>query len=497
MTAQRPNVLVVLTGQQTADAMGAAGNPYLATPHMDALAAAGTRYRRAYCAQPLCAPSRSGLLTGRLPSATGVTGAAGTAEATGTTADGAAPEPPLGRVFAEAGYDCVYTGSWQLPEHEAPDGRGFRRLHPTGTDGTDGTGAGFSRTVTGFLTRPRSRPFLLLLPLPEPQGISAWARGQDPSTGPLPAPPPAALCPPLPANHPRAPYEAGLPRLAQRARPHTHPTAEWREDDWRRYRYAYYALVERADQQLGTVLAAVREHRRWSGRETVVVFTSDHGDGAGAHGWNEKWALFEEVVRVPFLLSGPGVAAGEVSDRLVSVGEDLLPTLCDLTGVPLPPDLAGPSGPAGPTDRVGPVGPVPSTGPRPKPVPVPVPQLRPGLPGRSVLAPGPRDTVVVETHWELPGVEDALGRMVRDERHKYVCYAWGDHREQLFDLVEDPGEMVNLAADARNAALLDRFRALLTEHCAGTGDPFGRFVPVPLVPVPLVPVRDVPAPIGG
>ncbi|MEK2493007.1 sulfatase-like hydrolase/transferase [Kitasatospora purpeofusca] len=179
---------------------------------------------------------------------------------------------------------------------------------------------------------------LLLLPLPAPHGISAWARGQDPSTGPLPAP-----------------DEAGLPRLAQRARPHTHPTAEWREDDWRRYRHAYYALVERADQQLGTVLAAVREHRRWSGRETVVVFTSDHGDGAGAQGRKEKWALFEEVVRVvrvPFLIGGPGVAAGEVSERRVPVGEDLLP-------------------------------------------------------GRSVLAPEPRETVVVETRWELPGFEDA------------------------------------------------------------------------------------------
>ncbi|MFB7380728.1 sulfatase-like hydrolase/transferase [Kitasatospora purpeofusca] len=74
---------MVLTGQQTADAMGAAGNPYLATPHMDTLAASGTRYRRAYCGQPLCAPSRTGLLTGRLPSTTGA------ARATGAAADGA------------------------------------------------------------------------------------------------------------------------------------------------------------------------------------------------------------------------------------------------------------------------------------------------------------------------------------------------------------------------------------------------------------------------
>ncbi|MFF8774902.1 sulfatase [Kitasatospora sp. NPDC015120] len=425
MEHRRPDVLVVLTDQQTAGAMSAAGNPHLATPHMDALAAAGTRYRQAYCAQPLCAPSRASLLTGQLPSTLGLTGNEAAAP------DGGAPEPLLGRVFAEAGYDCAYGGKWHLPELDLPAGRGFRRLHPAGDD------AGLARAAAGFLRRPRPRPFLLVLSFLEPHGICEWARGQQPKSGPLPAPPPAAQCPPLPANFPPAPYEARLPRLAQRAWAHTHPTAEWREDDWRRYRQAYYALVERVDAHLGTVLDALRAHERATGRETVVVFTSDHGDGAGAHGWNQKWALFEESVRVPFLVSGPGSTPGEVSDRLVSTGPDLLPTLGDLAGIPLPP----------------------------------------GLPGRSVRAPQPRETLVVETRWELPGFNNALGRMIRDGRHKYVCYAWGDHREQLFDLAGDPGEMVNLAVDARHSALLDRFRTLLAGHCARSGDPFARFLP--------------------
>ncbi|MEV6978790.1 sulfatase-like hydrolase/transferase [Kitasatospora sp. NPDC093806] len=438
-TRERPDVLVVLTDQQTADAMSAAGNPYLATPHMDELAAAGTRYRQAYCAQPLCAPSRASLLTGQLPSALGVTGNEGAlggdggnhGDSDGDSAGG--PQPLLGRLFAEAGYDCVYGGKWHLPELDLPEGRGFRRLHPAGDD------EGLARAAATFLSHPRPRPFLLVLSFLEPHGICEWARGQAPKTGPLPAPPPVEHCPPLPANFPPAPYEARLPRLAQRAWAHTHPTAEWREDDWRRYRQAYYALVERVDANLGTVLAGLREHRRWSGRETVVAFTSDHGDGAGAHGWNQKWALFEESVRVPLLVSGPGLAAGAVSDRLVSTGPDLIPTLCDLAGLAAPP----------------------------------------GLPGRSVRAPEPRETVVAETRWELPGFNNALGRMIRDQRHKYVCYAWGDHREQLFDLAADPGEMVNLAVDARNSELLDRFRGLLAEHCARTGDPFARFVPTP------------------
>ncbi|MFJ2781420.1 sulfatase [Kitasatospora sp. NPDC087315] len=424
---RQPDILVVLTDQQTADAMSAAGNPHLATPHMDALAAVGTRYRQAYCAQPLCTPSRASLLTGRLPSTLGVTG------------NSSGPEPLLGRLFAEAGYDCGYGGKWHLPELDLPDGRGFRRIHPAGDD------AGLAHAAAGFIREPRERPFLLVASFLEPHGICEWARGQDPRTGPLPAPPPVEQCPPLPANFPPAPYEARLPRLAQQAWPHTHPTAQWREDDWRRYRYAYYALVERVDRHLGLLLDALRE--RPGGRETVVVFSSDHGDGAGAHRWNQKWALYEESVRVPFLVAGPGApgpggqsgdaAAGAVSDRLVSTGLDLVPTLCDLAGVTPPP----------------------------------------GLPGRSVRSREPRETVVVETRWELPGFNNALGRMIRDERHKYVCYAWGDHREQLFDLTADPGEMVNLAVDTRHSALLDRFRGLLDEHCARTADPFARFVP--------------------
>nr|WP_255519063.1 sulfatase-like hydrolase/transferase [Kitasatospora sp. SID7827] len=421
--------MVVLTDQQTADAMSAAGNPYLRTPAMDALAAAGTRYTDAYCAQPLCTPSRASLLTGRAPSALGVTGNSG-----------GPADPLLGRLFRDAGYDCGYGGKWHLPELDLPAGRGFERIHPAGDDD------GLARAAAAYVGAPRERPYLLVASFLEPHGICEWARGQPPRTGPLPPPPPVPELPPLPSNFPTAPYAPALPDLARRAQPHTHPTADWHEDDWRRYRHAYYALVERVDRNVGTLLAALRKDR-----DTVVVFSSDHGDGAGAHRWNQKWALYEECVRVPFLLAGPGVPAGAVDGRLVNTGLDLIPTLCDLAGIAPPPGSSGPSDPS-------------------------------GLPGRSVRAPDPHPYVVVETRWEGPGLQNALGRMVRAGRHKYVCYAWGDHREQLFDLAADPGELVNLAVDARHAEPLDRFRRLLAAHCAAGADPFARFVPPPAGP---------------
>ena len=93
--SDQPNVLFVFTDQQSARAMSCAGNPHLHTPHMDALAAAGTRFAQAYCAAPVCGPSRASLVTGRLPHEHGVL-------VNGMTPDPAVPN--IGELFRHAGY---------------------------------------------------------------------------------------------------------------------------------------------------------------------------------------------------------------------------------------------------------------------------------------------------------------------------------------------------------------------------------------------------------
>ena len=211
------------------------------------------------------------------------------------------------------------------------------------------------------------------------------------------------------------------------------------------------------DQEIGKVLDALRSTSLID--NTLVIFTSDHGDLHGAHQLYCKTFPYEEAVRVPLIMSmgGRGVARRVDDSHLVSNGLDLLPTICDYAGVDVPHELEGRS-------------------------------LRPLLEGGQATA--WRDHVVAET-W-LRTI-DCEGRMVRSQRYKYVVYSWGQYREQLFGLYEDPGEMVNLAVESRHRFTLDEHRQLLREWCQRTGDSFGRNIHArPEVPL-MVPGSEYPS----
>ncbi len=109
-TGSRPNILIIMTDQQTADAMSNAGNEDLHTPAMDKLAANGVRFTKAYCAQPLCTPSRTAIFSGKMPFETGFIGNA-------EEKDGQWPDSLLmmGKIFQQAGYKTGYVGKWHLP----------------------------------------------------------------------------------------------------------------------------------------------------------------------------------------------------------------------------------------------------------------------------------------------------------------------------------------------------------------------------------------------
>ena len=114
-----------------------------------------------------------------------------------------------------------------------------------------------------------------------------------------------------------------------------YPTTSYSPDAWRRYRNAYYRLTEAVDAEIGKILDEVSRQKLW--KNTVIIFTSDHGDGNGAHQWNQKTALYEEVAGVPMIVCLPGRKnAGTVSDALVNNGIDLMPSICDWAGVSVP-----------------------------------------------------------------------------------------------------------------------------------------------------------------
>jgi choline-sulfatase len=155
--------------------------------------------------------------------------------------------------------------------------------------------------------------------------------------------------------------------------------------------------------------------------ETLVVFTSDHGDMDSAHRMEHKTALYEESAHVPFLVRGPkGSLRGIVDDEhLISNGLDLFPTLCDYAGVEPPEELRGLS-------------------------------FRP-LVERETDVPW-REGVMVESE---------IGRLFTTGRYKFVRYTLGKETEQLYDLQVDPGEMHDHSKEPENAEIVARHREML------------------------------------
>lgn len=428
-----PNIIYIMTDQQCATAMSCAGNPDVLTPNMDRLAEHGIRFTNAYCAMPLSGPARGAMFTGYMPVETGII-------------ENDIPVPDslkgmtLGSLVTSAGYDCAYAGKWHVNTVSLPSDHafGFRNLH-----GHNDTG--LSEACIEYLREDHDRPFFLVASYINPHNICEYARGQNTPHASLPE---FTLedCPPLPANFAVNPYDAAVLQFEKRQSYSLYPSQDFTPDDWRRYRYAYYRLMEAVDAEIGKLLDEIDRQGLWD--NTVIIFTSDHGDGNASHQWNQKTVLYEEVANIPFIICLPGGRnAGKVLPQLVNNGTDLMPTVCDWAGAEVP---AG----------------------------------RSGLSLRDVAESGDaahpfRDYVVTETNFNQTA--GTSGWMVRTARYKYVLYDKGLYREQLYDMENDRGEMVNLAVDSRYRHIVEEHRAMLREwmqtHPGPRHAPGLRFIP--------------------
>lgn len=409
------NILLIMADQFSAHVLHRTRDTdeHFRTPHLDRLAAASVSYTQAYTPFPLCVPARSAMLTGLYPHQLGIV-----SNATGR------PEPgrgrsSLGHWFSAAGYDCAYAGKWHAQQASVTAEDGFAPLHPFGDEG-------LVVACTDWLSaRATSRPFLLVASFDDPHSICEYARSQPLPYGDVPASP-IGEAPPLPANFPPAPYAPSALAAEADAAQRVYGTRGYTPDDWRQYRAAYAALVTRVDERIGRLLDAVDL------AETTVVFISDHGDGDAAHGWNQKTALYQECIRVPFVLHVPGQAPGTIDTNVAAV-LGLLPTLCAVAGIAAPNGLS--------------VGSVLATGPVP---------------------------VVVETEF-VDGSAHATGpstsgRAMILGRFKYTVYNWGLHREQLHDVDADPGEQRNLAVESAFTPVLEEMRMELLRWALDTND---------------------------
>lgn len=430
--AAKPNVVFIMTDQQSANALSCRmGDRYLKTPALDRLAARGTFFTKTYSPNPLCMPARNSIFTGRYPHETGVT------DNTATTLD-AAEFVSMGTYFRRAGYQTAYFGKWHLSYAEDnTDAHGFETL---GTGNIDATTA--AKSVT-FLGQKHDQPFLLVVSFLNPHNVCEIARGQELNNGPIGEPPPVAQCPPPPANlaPPRdEPDSMTMMRAGYHANPQF-PVGNFSPEMWQALRWGYYRLIEKVDAEIGKVLDALRV----AGLEenTVIIFTSDHGECAGAHELNQKTVLYEEAARVPLIVSAPGQRVARTADQFVNTGTDLLPTMLDFIGAARPAKLTGLS-------------------------------LRPLAVGDAVS--NWRNEIVVENNMTQAGLVDGSvpateGRMIRNARYKYCVYAHGQRRESLVDLEKDPGETTDLARDPAHREILLALREDLRKWGVANHDP--------------------------
>lgn len=379
MTSGRPNILVVLTDQQRLDSMAAYGNRWIETPNMDALAARSVVFENTYCTQPVCTPARASIMTGLYPHATGV------------VRNGIRlPDdtPSLGEMMP-GDYHNAYMGKWHLGDdviaqrgfdtwvaiedfHRASYSRDeYRDVEPAYNDWlrnhgitpppwttsyeewAPGAALTEEQTQAGFLGHVASefigdrgcdayadQPWLLMVNFFEPH---------PPYTGPLNdlydpdsidvgesfmrPPESGALVNRLRSEF----YLGGGNNPLGRSGGDVHDTTT--EAGWRRLRAQYFANVTLVDRQLGRILDALDASGQ--AERTVVVFSSDHGEMAGDHGMCEKRTLYEGATRVPLLVHAPDLprAHRRVPGSLSHV--DLVPTLLELVGAPVPAGLHG------------------------------------------------------------------------------------------------------------------------------------------------------------
>ena len=453
--SNQPNILILLADQLRYDALSCNGAPVCRTPNMDAVAAAGVRFRDAYTPIALCTPARASLLTGRYPH--NHLQLSNMGNFNGVFDDRLIGQPTLLSRLAGAGYRIGYAGKWHLPREGDGELWGVERWHtpgewsrPLAQDGYD-----FARDEVQRLEWGRAAPFAGRNTLPAGQTQEAWTAdraiemvdafggGDAPFLvfasffGPhfpyaVPAPwdtryDPAGVA--RPANFDER--FAGKPLIQQKELLRWN-AAHLTWPDWQRVIAAYWGYCSFVDHQMGRVLEALQRSGRRR-EDTIVVVTADHGDMLGSHRlFNKGFHMYEETHRVPLLISGPGVERGADTAAFANL-VDLAPTLLEQAAAEPPADADGRS-------------------------------LTPLLAG-STPADWP-DDVFAEFH----GYETTLysTRMIRTADWKYVYNPATE--DELYDLRSDPGELHNLAGMVAFGHVLRRMKERLVARMRATGD---------------------------
>ncbi len=414
---RKPNMLLIMTDQQHIDTIAGMGCDQVRTPWFDKYCTEGVHFRQSYSTNPVCSPARSSILTGRMASETGVYG---------NNLPIRKEVPNVGQWFrSKSAYDTYYAGKWHLPKSWVQSIPGFDLLTP-GVQNQGNIGDSMvSMACEGFFhnRKPSDDPYLMVASLFQPHDICQWYRLNMNNQSTLQYPQIESLLPPLPKNFDKIPLESSVIEDLRKA--HEPVKGGWSELMWQYYLYVYYRQVEMVEAEISRILQALEDSGQ---REnTLVMITSDHGEGMAEHRMIRKNYLYEASAKVPLIVSWPDQMQSNHDDKrnLVS-GIDLVPTMCDYAEIASPGNIHSRS-------------------------------LRPLLENRETTW---RSNLISEVSHGGHGVKDQLARMVRTDKYKYTIYS-RDRVEQLFDLEKDPGEIDNLATKSGYGQNLLEHRNLL------------------------------------
>ncbi len=331
----RPNILFIFPDQLSARWMGCYGNDIVQTPCLDRFATKAVKFDRAYTNVPLCTPFRGCLLTGKYPSQTGIT------ENGDCLPDGC---KTLADFLNDAGYDTHYIGKW----HISGEPHALRAVPPNKRGGFKSFIGWESHHVDHYdgliWTDDQTEP--VKLPGHETDGLTdivcselqALASSDSPFFMAVSYQAPHAPC--TPPNEYLKKYDSSVLDGPD----NTDRDAWFRKPGWNadygieEFRKRYFGEISHLDAAMGRVLDALEA--TGLAENTIVIFTSDHGEMCGCHGRFGKGLMFDEAVRVPLLLRVPGINDADAIERPVS-SIDLLPTILDFAGIDIPETAEG------------------------------------------------------------------------------------------------------------------------------------------------------------
>lgn len=407
----RPNFLFILTDDQRWDSLSLMGHPCLQTPNMDRIGTEGVRFANAFVTTSLCSPSRASFLTGQYVRRHGIRN-----NSTSLPLD----TVTFGTLLQAAGYDTAQIGKWHMGTmRERPGftysatfaGQGSYNDPDLIINGKDQKVSGYVTDVltdyaVDWLDRKHSRPFCMFfghkachLPvMPAPRHANAC------SGSPLPVPESA-----------KDTLEGKPEWVKRRSLGKTgvvnHPNYELNQRN-------YLRTLLAVDESIGRVLHLLE--RRSLLDSTVIVFAADNGFFHGEHGLTNKRAMYEESLRIPYMMRYPALVKPRTVVNEMVLNIDLAPTFLDMAGVRIPERMQGKS-------------------------------LVPLLAGKQRKL---RNSFFYEYYKEAKFEDTPTMEGVRTDAWKYIRYPEIHETDELYDLRNDPHEMRNLARDASSAARL-------------------------------------------